>query len=453
MRAALARISWRQTFAQAGILATLALLPVWYRLPARPLDFADLYVSRFLILLPLLWTVAWWLLAGLPGWRTLLHDRERRIWAGALLLLSLWAFGSQTWAFVRAEHPELAASAALQLGGVILFAIVVSCIPPQGEQVAAVLTLSLIGTSLLVFLQAAHQQNLGLQAIGEFPFTPDAPGYSILMAGDLRWMRPYGLLPHPNMLGGFLAIGILAACTWLFSPRRGLWLLGLLAVLAGMWALLLTFSRAAWLGLAGGLLAALLLLLPRLWRNRTLRRRALVAVTALVGLGIAFAVLYWPFLTARAGVGEENVELRSISDRLVFTHFAERAIAENPIIGVGIANFPWRTSYYLLETDYDLTGNNVHNVYLLIWAELGIVGLGFFGVALIAWAAGFWRRYRQGQLSPAQILLACALIVLAIIGLLDHYPWTTLHFQIAWWALPALGFTAAARPESRIALN
>ena len=452
MRVVLARISWRKALAQAGILATLALLPVWYRLPARPLEFADLYVSRFLILLPLLWTVAWWLLAGLPGWRALLADRERRLWAGALLLLSLWAFGSQTWAFVRAEHPELAASAALQLGCVVLFAIVVSCIPPQGKTVAAVLTLGLIGTSLLVFLQAAHQQNLGLQAFGEFPFTPDAPGYSILVAGDLRWMRPYGLLPHPNVLGGALSIGVLAACTWLFSARREVWLLGLLAVLAGTWALLLTFSRAAWLGLAGGLLAALLLLLPSLWGNGVLRRRTLAGGVALATLGIAFAILYWPFLAARAGVGEENVELRSVSDQIVFTRFAERAIAENPIIGVGIANFPWRTSYYLLETDYDLTGNNVHNVTLLIWAELGIVGLGFFGVALVAGAAGFWRRYRQGRLSPAQILLACTLIALVIVGLLDHYPWTILHFQIAWWALPALSFTTTSRPESRVAL-
>ncbi len=35
----------------------------------------------------------------------------------------------------------------------------------------------------------------------------------MLLAGDIRWLRPYGLLPHPNVLAGFLVIGRLSTLT------------------------------------------------------------------------------------------------------------------------------------------------------------------------------------------------------------------------------------------------
>ncbi|MFN8564166.1 MAG: hypothetical protein U0703_21690 [Anaerolineae bacterium] len=35
-----------------------------------------------------------------------------------------------------------------------------------------------------------------------------------------------------------------------------------------------------------------------------------------------------------------SVELRSVSDRIVFMDFAFRSIVERPILGVGIGNFP-----------------------------------------------------------------------------------------------------------------
>ena len=112
------------------------------------------------------------------------------------------------------------------------------------------------------------------------------------------------------------------------------------------------------------------------------------------------------------------------------------------MLGVGIGNFPWRTSYYLVDTFYDLRGDNVHNVYLSAWAELGLVGFALLLVALVAGLAAAFRAAR----SPIEVagaswlddrtaraaLLAIAVAV-AVIGLLDHYPWTILHFQMLWW--------------------
>lgn len=415
----------------AGILTTIALIPVWYRLPFAPPLLPPLYVSRFLILLPTLWSIVWWLLLGLPGFRELRKDRLRAGWALALLLLALWGFASATWAFQRVDHPEVAATSSLQFGIVALFALVVACAGPPKRWMIATLVVGMLLSSLIGGMQVALQNAIGLTVLGEFPVTINSNGVSVVQAGDVRWLRPYGLLPHPNPLAGALAIGLLAAGTWILSKRWWLWLAGIVITLVGLWVFLLTFSRAAW----GGFVIGALALLPSLWHNRQQinRRRIALSLASVLLAGGLFVMIYQPFLLARAGVGSESIEQRSISDRLVFQEFALRAIGEYPLTGVGIGNFPWRASYYLMFTDFDLRGDNVHNIYLSAWAELGIAGLGLYLTAMLAGAAAALRQ-RHDLHSMA---LFGGFVALAAIGLLDHYPFTLIQFQIALWGLLA----------------
>ena len=411
---------------QLGIIAAFLLIPLWYRLPTVPPLLPPLYVSRFLILLPMLWTVGWWLGLGLPGFHTLRQDPARRLWALALLLLVLWAFLSQTWAFRRVENPEVGASAALQFGCVALFALVVACTAPSRRWLTGALVVGLVGSSIVAILQVTQQSSIGLQALGEFRLDASRPGVSVVQAGAVRWLRPYGLLPHPNILAGFLMIALLSAGAWIVAGRRWWWAVGAVVAAFGFWALLLTFSRAAWGGLViGGLVA--------LWRVRPWSRRLWLSAALLIVVALAFLQAYRPFLLARAGVSTESIELRSISDRAVFNGFALRAVREFPIGGVGMGNFPWRSSYYLVFTNFDLRGDNVHNIYLSAWAELGTVGL---VLLLAALGSGVWAALRRPP-DPHAAFLFAGFIALSAIGLLDHYPWTLIQFQAAWWGLLA----------------
>lgn len=427
------------TILHASILLTFALIPLWYRLPFTPLLLPPLYVSRFLTLLPMLFSIGFWFALRLPGFGDLRRDPLRGGWALALLTLTLWGFASQMWAFQRVPHPDVAATAALQLGVVALFALAAACASPNPRAIIAVLVFSLAWNSLIAGAQVAAQGSIGLNALGEFPLGIHQPGVSVVQAGDTRWLRPYGLLPHPNMLAGVLALGLLGAGAWMLSPRRALWMIGTGLALGGVWAIGLTFSRAAW----GGLIAGALATLPFLWRYYRTRaveqgtiQRLLISAAALIGAGALFVALYGPFLLARAGVGAESLEQRSVSDRRVFTDFALRAVREFPIAGVGIGNFPWRASYYLMFTDFDLQGDSVHNIYLSVWAELGTVGLAFYGLALLAGlsaaARALWKRP-----DPHRALLLGGVVALLAIGLLDHYPYTLIQFQTALWGLLA----------------
>jgi O-antigen ligase len=451
-------LNWRFLPVQAGVLATFALVPVWYRFSVKappPFGLTDsLYVSYFLILLSMLWTIGAWLLLGLPGFAAFLRDRRRVWWALALLLLALWALLSPGWAFQREAHPKVAETAATQLAVVALFAVAAACAAPSARAVALVLAISLVWNGALAGLQAYRQESVGLVGLDEVPVAAAQIGASVVVAGDVRWLRAYGLMPHPNALGGFFVVGLLAAAGLLLAERRGLRLLALAVIPFGMAGLLLTFSRAAWVALAVGAFAVAPLVLAR-WRwtaRGQLPRHLsyLLAGAALaLAVGAVFFVQFRPLLAARAGSGTESVELRSVSDRLVFTSFAYRAISEAPLLGVGAGNFPWRASYYLLETDFDLRGDNVHHVLLSAFAELGVVGYGLVAIALVLGVETALRamkasaRAGAGDDWGARVGLLGAVLALVVVGLFDHYPWTMMHFGVAWWGTLAVAGSAS----------
>lgn len=439
----LRQINFRLLPIYLGIIATFALIPVWYRLKGAPPSFDIFYGAGFLIFWPMLWTVIWWLIMGLPGLRSLLHNRRQRWWILALILLIIWSWLSYSWAYTSRTmlppRPEVTISTALPFTLAALFAVIVACTSPSVRVIALSLVVGLIWNSLVVFLQVGHQGSIGLGGLGEFNLDPARSGVAIVQADGLRWLRPYGLLPHPNILAGFLVVALLAAVTWIVSSRRLNRYTGTFILLIGLWSLLLTFSRGAWIGFAVGTTLFAILI----WRIERKRLPLLIMGIGLMFIVVAtFAVIYRPFLAARAGIGDESVELRSTSDRAVYNQMALRAIGESPILGVGLGNFPWVAAYYLIETGFDLRGQQVHNIYLAARAELGMVG---FGLTMLANGTGLWaglKSITDGTLSSDERMtragLLSGVVGLLVIGLIDHYPWTLLQFQVAWWGLLAI---------------
>jgi O-antigen ligase len=430
-------------FVHSGILCAVVLMPTWYRLDSTP--FAPLYVSRFALLLPMLLAIAAWFARGMAGIRS-----GRANWALPLLLLAIWAFASQGWAFVADKHPEVATNAALQWALVALFAVVVACDGPSPRAIVGVLVFGLLLNGAIIFGQATLQGPVGLQMLDEFNITPDTVGASVVVSGEIRWLRPYGLLPHPNIAAGMVLMGWLSATALLWHPRHWVRWLGVAALCVGVFALLQTFSRAAWLGALAGVAVLLPLWLGlvrrtipmpstrlMLWHQlRALPHSVWISVALVLVTAGIFAATFWPLLIARAGVGLENTELRSVSDRLVFTDLALRAIEQAPLLGVGIGNFPWRASADLADTFFDLRGDNVHHVFLSAWAETGLVGFLLLSWALVgATLRGFHAIKATPDSAPYRAGLLAAGVALCVVGLFDHYLWTLFPCQAVWWCL------------------
>lgn len=429
---------------QLGILITFMLIPMWFRFSGmRALgmgDFTVFYSVGFLIFWPMLWTVVWWGLSKFEGIGTLWQNKSLRLWVILQLIFATWILLSWTWSYKRDSYPSVTVSAALPFILVIIFSLAVCSSRLSIRLIVTALIIGVIWNSVLASLQVAHQGSLGLTMFGEFQVNPANSGTVVVQAGDIRWLRPYGLLPHPNMLGGFLAVGLLGVFGWSLSSQGKKWLLGAAIFEFGLWSLLLTFSRSAWLGLAVGLLLLMALTLRMWWRDRQRLIRILTIGGISLVVGGLFFVLYQPFLSARAGLADESLEVRSTSDRVVYTQIALDAIKASPILGTGIGNFPWYASTYLAKTKFDLRGQPVHNIYLSAWSELGVVGLGLFLLIIVVASRAGFANIQTAYASTSYLYAAigCGVVAFLVIGLFDHYSWTLIQFQAAFWGLMAV---------------
>lgn len=210
-----------------GIVATLALIPLWFRFPGTKAlgmgDFTVFYSAGFLIFWPILWTVVWWALSGFIGLKKAWSNHTQRTWIILVTIFAGWILLSWAWSYKHNSYPSVAVSAAVPFVLVILFAICISCTLLRTRTIILTLILGLIWNSVVTALQVARQGSIGLKFLGEFQVDPAASGTAIVQADAVRWLRPYGLLPHPNILGGFLVVGLLATLVWIMSAQHKRW--------------------------------------------------------------------------------------------------------------------------------------------------------------------------------------------------------------------------------------
>jgi len=67
----------------------------------------------------------------------------------------------------------------------------------------------------------------------------------------------------------------------------------------------------------------------------------------------------------------------SIEQRIIYLNVSRGTILANPVLGIGMGQFVPNMQKYTANLEL-WQFQPVHNVFLLIWSELGIVGLGFF---------------------------------------------------------------------------
>lgn len=293
--------------------------------------------------------------------------------------------------------------------------------PPAPHVACGVLAGVAAAQALLALAQAATQTTAWLNSL-VLPWpgalTPHSPGVSVVQtAGGGRWLRAYGTLSHPNILGGYLLVGLAAAVERFVTKRQRRWLgVGWLIALG----LLLTFSRSAWVGAA--VLAA--------WAGwRLLRRGALVRANwprvrrwlavALGGLALLSLPLL-PMLLARSGLGDlGRLEQRSMDDRARLNRAAVEMLLDRRLSGVGAGAFVVRL-YQVAGVGLPL--EPAHNLPLLLVAELGVPGVAALGLLLAAVVGRLWRR--RWVAGTPEVMLGAALAGMLVVGLFDHYWWT-----------------------------
>lgn len=375
--------------------------PSW-QLPPYFEIHADFFISDLLILM-------------LVGWaffhkKVQLEKYTTVFLSFALLSIILSHFGHYLLPYWRWGHLLLAAS---------LIYTVRAWFSPL-KAIATVVVLSGVLECGVATAQYLGQHHLGLKMIGEptlvskhlTPSNFDMPRKGVTSIDYLlqknteptKVIRAYGTLPHPNILGGFLVFSLLMTCYLYEVSERKRWLAA--ALILQIMTLFMTYSRSALFAFIGAILLGWLL-----------QRRILTYWKPLV-MGVASAVLlFFPQLFYRGGVVSYN-EAASRSDqmRLSMQEIAAQMIRDHPWVGVGFNNYLLAFAEYAKGAAVDTI--SVHNIYLLIAAETGLIGLGLF---LVFCGATLYRAWRVKDSLEGRTLLVLFVALLAI-GSVDYYP-------------------------------
>jgi len=287
-----------------------------------------------------------------------------------------------------------------------------------------------------------------LQSLGEYELDPLWQGVSVLEAGDARFLRAYGLSDHPNILGGCLAFGlvILLAAFVYQNERAWSWFIALVMIPASV-ALLLTFSRSAWIAFFVGSL--LIVGVEALKRNMEALKRVVVLALACLLAASPFIYRDLPYLSGRFNMGnsfaENRVERGSIIERAYLFDSANRIFVDHALTGIGLgaSAVALKQTYPVFHTYYQPP----HFTLLTAAFETGMLGAMFYFFLLIIPIIVFVSHRAQFIHRPEVIACFALLLAIAVVGLFDYYTWLLVPGRLWQWTAWSLWSAALTRHE------
>ncbi|MBI4300592.1 MAG: O-antigen ligase family protein [Chloroflexi bacterium] len=297
--------------------------------------------------------------------------------------------------------------------------------PGQVRRVAAAVVIAGAGAAILglifYFLTTETTVRI-LSSLGPLNY-PRGPEIIRRIAGT-KTLRAIGTSIDPNILGGMLMLVLPLAAAQLFSrhsalPRRLL----VPFTAAIVVALILTYSRAAWLGATAGLVFIGLIRYRGVW----------VAIGA--GLLLLFFIPQGDFIFGRfaSGVGAQDVAAQM---RLGEYKDALRLISLYPWLGVGFGSAPSVDLYVAASS-----------IYLLMAEEMGLVGLSIFiitTIALFVYVFHWMRRMEDEEMRTVQLGALGGVVAALTAGIFDHYFFNLQfpHTVAIFWLFVALAMAA-----------
>ena len=294
---------------------------------------------------------------------------------------------------------------------------------------AFIITLSIC--VFLEFLLAFYQYNTGrLFGLAAFGETRYEFGTGYLQS------RASGTFSHANGLAYFfeLLMPLLFAMV-IVEENKLLKLWYIFAFLFGFFGLVTTLSRGGWLATAISLPIVFIVL----YRKRFTQQKYIISFFfGLIGI-VILGFIFYPTIAKRF----EAYDYGSAATRRPLNLAAISVIKQYPVTGVGMNNFArvFRT--------YDTTGGSaifkaqglVHNLFLGVWTETGIIGViafiwiflstfiissklifkvpFWYSGVLVGVSAGLLAQFIHGMFDPGfRVLMSTSMLVYSMIGLI-----------------------------------
>lgn len=262
------------------------------------------------------------------------------------------------------------------------------------------LILSSLPFSLIGIVQFVKGSTIGfpLSYLGERSFNLSTPGIALVKIFGQDYLRAYSTFPHPNAFAGFLGIVLIFLYYSKSEINKYLYLaIGLVTLIS----FILTFSLASFVAFL------LLALVYYLQTKRKIFKNLSVVFMAVVL--VSFSLLMF----SKVSFSDMNLP-KDISERIYLINISRKLFLSRPLIGVGLGafivglnNLKIGVASWLLQP--------VHNIFLLVVGETGLIGL-----------LGFIFIFLKSFLSKNGKFISYALLFIVLTGAVDHY-WLTLQ--------------------------
>jgi len=271
---------------------------------------------------------------------------------------------------------------------------------------------------------------------GLLPFAvrPPSQGGTISVIWSQGVVRYEGFVFEPNTLALYqLFLVPLLIFSVGISRRMISRLIFILAILASIMVLILSFSRGGFIGLA--FLLITLIIVERDNKPLFLFGLALVVASVFLVPGV-----YWDRVRSLLDTGAKGAPDFAIMTRIETMKTALKLGLEHPLFGVGIDNFLYHASRF---TPYPLV---VHSAYLQIFAELGVIAPAVLA-GMIAYNLVILLRLMGRRDDPAAVQLGRALLMQQVAVLVTAF-FIPVAYEMTFWftlAFPALAEYAYRR--------
>ena len=317
--------------------------------------------------------------------------------------------------------------------------------------------LSGVFQSFIAISQYAYQKSIGLKILGESYLGININGVAKILTNNLKIIRAYGTFPHPNILATFILVCLvflfflyIKIPNWSkkfiwdhfynkdgirFSkikkdifPLNGIILAGIYPLL--IFSLYLTFSRIViflWIFVS-------IFSFVWCWKYNLYKRKVKEFALLFIIYNLLFAILLFPELSFRFKV---SLQEQAISLRIFYIKIASVMISSFPILGIGLSQFPVKLSNFI-DINNSWMAQPVHNIYLLIASEVGLLGLGIFLFFIICLIRNSLCKLEINTYSLFNFSYIICVLCFLIIGLFDHFFITIQQGQLMFWIMLGL---------------
>lgn len=296
--------------------------------------------------------------------------------------------------------------------------VIVSTVEREGqlERLAGFGCLGMLGTAIYAVIQRVQGIEVSASTV-DLSVNAGMPG------------RVYSFYDNSNAYASILVLLVPVGIALLFGAKHKRYrVIGLISAVFGVLALVMTYSRACWLGLIAAAVVFVFL-----WKRKLL--------PVFIVIGIA-AIPFLPSSILNRFLTIFNSNDSSISSRVPIYQAAVRLVKLRPVTGAGLGTAAVQTAvgaYGVYEGSFDFVHS--HNTFLQVWLETGLLGIVAFIASMYhSLKMGAKAVFRSNSSKSVRMIIVGTVSGLAgsmVCGLAD-YLWSYPRVMLIFWFAVAL---------------